>query len=160
MDNPNRISCRHGQIMLEVLALLMITSFLSIAGFHLAGRILEEMMDQIESEKDFLHHQQLVSDLQAAFVGRYINPFSEEPWLILDTDPGKNWYRLISLKIAVIDDSNPRLWEWKIPQDEPIYINQVKSIYHSDQRPIQIQIRFPDSVLPHFREGVAIQGFW
>ncbi len=160
MGNPDRITCKQGQILLEVMALLMITSFVSLSGFHLAGRILAGLEDQIEKERDYLYYQQLTDAFQNAFDSRYINPFSEEPWLVLDTDPGEKWFRLNSLKITIINDANPRLWEWENPWNETIFINHGKMNYESHQRPKGIQIRFPDSILPHFREGIAIEGIW
>ena len=138
----------------------MITSFLSISGFHLAGRILARLEDQIEREKEFLYHQRLMDDLQNAFDSHYINPFSALPWLVLDTDPGENWFRLNSLKMTIIEDTNPLLWEWEIPGNEKIFINHGKMNFEPHQRPERIQIRFPDSTLPHLREGVAIEGIW
>ena len=158
VTKPKYYNQESGQVLWELLIVLSISSFLSVSGFHLLNKLLLTGQHHLKQGSECTHYQSLFDALQNSFDHRYTNPFAKDPWLILDVESGNEWYRLKQLEIIKIEKGEIVRWNWEGPSSAKVHINKASKAYYPGDLPSGLIIKFPESTLSFFRDGIAIAG--
>jgi len=159
-DSGDRSHRNSGQILWELLLVLFISTQVCAGGFQLLHLILNRQQQNLDRMARKTVYQDTFSGLQLAFDQRYVNPFSSEPWLSMKTGPGDDWFPLESLTIVIVRNDVIVDWEWEGPARFPILVNRMGNDFLAGEFPEGLKIRFADSALNEFRDGIAIEGIW
>ena len=159
-DSGDRPCRNSGQILWELLLIVFISTQVCAGGFQLLHFILSRQRQNLERMARETAYQDTLSGLQLAFDQRYANPFSSEPWLSIQTGPGDDWFTLESLTIVIVRNDEIVDWKWEGPARFSILVNRMGEEFHAGEFPEGLRIRFADSTLNEFSDGIAIEGIW
>ena len=143
----------------ELLLVMSLCSFISVIGLHLLHRILYSRQLNMERKVEYMKYQSIMESVEEAMDRRYLNPFSSEPWLVIESGEGTEWFPLKRLRITTLKNDTITNWKWDVPESEEVYIDLRSTSFLSDEKLSALKFKFPKSDARHFRDGIAIDVF-
>lgn len=158
LDNTTGGSRNSGHALIELLLVMSLSGVLTATGMHLLHGLMRRQQMNTYNQAQAVSYRAMIDSLQGAYDRCCRNPFSREPWLWLETGEGNGWYPLQRLELLVIENNEVARWQWEAPERALILVNYPTGHFASDAVSPSLRIKFPESSIPVFREGIAIEG--
>lgn len=155
-SKSSKIVQRSGHSLWELLLVMSLSSFISVTGLHLLHKILHSRQLNLDRRIEYAQYQSMMESLQDAVDRRYLNPFSNDAWLVIESGEGEGWFPLRRLQILTLNNGAIIKWEWEAVDTRQVYINSGSKTFLSAERPSSLKLRFPESRIRQFRDGIAI----
>lgn len=140
------------------MAALILANVLIVTGLHLLQALIRRHQVNKAMDSQSVVLLSSIDQLQAAIDKRYLNPFSREPWLRLETGEGNDWYPLERLEVLIIENNQLINWCWPAPDRLRILTNIPTSSYQSHEWPLSLRFKFPNAEITGIGELIAIEG--
>lgn len=147
-----------GHTLWELVLALSISSIITVSGTAILQDLLRVHRQAERASASELKLQYWVADIQSAMDSRNMNPFSNLPWLTIHAEEGNQWYPLNQIEIQIIDVDQIRQWAWEPPENARVLSNRSTGEYYQGELPDSLILRFPDSDIPRYHDGIAIEG--
>lgn len=146
--------------LMEVMVALGVGSIVLITGLHVLSLMLEALVQDGIRRVESISIQSELNQLRDALDTMVQNPFEENVVLEIETDFHNPDLRLTRLGIPAEARANRKSWQWEAPGKYRILVERGREVETTPMDLFPLFLRFPDSVNPRFREGVAIHGNW
>ncbi len=149
---------KRGHTLLELLLVIVLSGIITAACGYMLQALLARHRANSASTAETRRYHLLVTSLQFAYEQRCQDPFSNEPWMRIETAEGDNWFPLKELELTVVENNNRVKWQWDAPGLVDVMTNIPTRAFSGHERPHSLRFKFPGSSLPVLREGIAIEG--